>query len=174
MPLQHSTGGGVNRLRFVKQSQQGPIFNKYIVGSGVGGLSRSAQAALRRRANNNARQQPCCRPTLGKYTVPKQKSCACRGCYMIWGQGVKKEWSGCYDLDHIYGGHIPESGPKTEYLLQNINNPSGQGLPATPMQGKQVCDGAARGLPAGQGFTVPNPNIPYVSPQWVEYKWCWN
>ena len=76
MPLQHSTGGGVNRLRFVKKTQ-GPIFNKYIVGSGVGGVSRANHAALRRRANNNAQQHPCCRPTF-----PRQNHCDCKGCFL--------------------------------------------------------------------------------------------
>lgn len=50
--------GGVRRLRFVNP-KQGPIWNKYIVGSGVGAVSRANRAAYRKRASNNAQQKPC-------------------------------------------------------------------------------------------------------------------
>ena len=36
------------------------IANKFIVGSGVGAVTRSNRAAYRKRANNNAQQLPCC------------------------------------------------------------------------------------------------------------------
>lgn len=54
-----TTAGGARRLIFVNP-KQGPIWNKYIVGSGVGAVTRSNRAAYKKRANNNAQQKPCC------------------------------------------------------------------------------------------------------------------
>ena len=51
--------GGTRRLIFVNP-KQGPIWNKFIVGSGVGAVTRANRAAYKKRANNNAQQKPCC------------------------------------------------------------------------------------------------------------------
>jgi hypothetical protein len=36
------------------------LFNYNVIGSGVGGVSLSNRAALKRRASNNYNGQPCC------------------------------------------------------------------------------------------------------------------
>ena len=47
------------RLHF-SYNRPATIDNHYIVGAGVGAKTRFARSALRRRANNNAKGQPCC------------------------------------------------------------------------------------------------------------------
>ena len=62
--------GGARRLIFVNP-KQGPIWNKYIVGSGVGAVTRANRAAYKKRANINAQQKPC---------GPRCCNYPCRGC----------------------------------------------------------------------------------------------
>ncbi len=53
-------GGGVNRLIFVNNNT-GPIYNRYIPGSGVGSKNRSVRRHLLRKATTNS---ACCNNLL--------------------------------------------------------------------------------------------------------------
>ena len=46
-------GGGVRRMIFVKPDN-GAIWNRYIVGSGIGAVTSANRSAYKRRSNNNA------------------------------------------------------------------------------------------------------------------------
>jgi hypothetical protein len=47
------------RLIFTNNKSTG-LYSKYIVGSNIGGLSRSSIMALKRKASNNWKGKPCC------------------------------------------------------------------------------------------------------------------
>ena len=53
-------GAGVRRMIFTNKTSS-TLFNKNVVGAGVGGKSISNRQALLRRANNNANGDPICR-----------------------------------------------------------------------------------------------------------------
>ena len=50
-----SSGGGVRRVLFVNRANS-ELENRYVAGSGVGSINRSARSALNRRASGKA----CC------------------------------------------------------------------------------------------------------------------
>lgn len=49
-----------SRLIFTNTSSNADVENHYIVGSGIGAKNPSVKQALKKRASNNVKGQPCC------------------------------------------------------------------------------------------------------------------